>query len=323
MRRKLKFLGFYWNVVDFVDNDNANIEDNEIEKGIMKVTLTLTIISYIIKAFDIVNLVFDGIFVTKLFSTDLADEIKQVYNDAYNSATDTDNVEEESEIAPYKFLMLVATIASCATSMVFGPIVLKLIERYDPNRFDLTQVDMVTALRNSYYAHWAYIETSTFLLEDATTIYIYYLHEELIENADFADVANITTSLLSGVISSIILCYTLASLFREAKEFIQVTIMGIVYVALSLFPIFLGISCLLGIRSNKLLGSTDSSADEDSFGPIFLPFGLTFGLGLLIQLRIFLSVPAFGCCPSCCVKWPTSEGFIREGGLPLASEQDE
>jgi hypothetical protein len=326
MRRKLKFLRINWSVVDFVDsNDNTDDGEDDLNgKGLVKVILTLTIISYIVKAFDIVNLVLDAIFVKKLFDMDnLSEEIKGVYNDINDDGANTENdIQEDSEIETYKFMMLVATVVSCATSMVFGPIVLKLIERYDPNRFDLTQVDMVIALRNSYYAHWAYIETSTFLFEDATAIYIYYMHEELLEDADFVDVANVATSLFNGVITSCILCYTLTSFYRETEECMQVAIMGVVYVGLSLFPIYLAICCLLGVRSSKLMGSTDDSDVEYSYGPIFLPLALSYGFGFLMQLRIFCSIPAFACFPSCCVKWPTSEGFILEGGLPLASEQD-
>jgi hypothetical protein len=321
MRKQVKFLGIKWSIVDFADSSTTQHEDNGNGKGLDKVLLTLTIVSYIMKAIDFVNLVLDAIFVKKLFDLDLGDQLQGVPNDDYDG--ENSDVQEDSGLAAFKYMLLMATFTSFMTTMVFGPLVLKLIESYDPNRFDLTQVDMVTSLRNSYYAYWAYIETSTFLLEDATTIYIYYLHEELIENANFADVANITTSLLSGVISSCTLCCALISFTWKTDMYLKGAMTGFVFVALSLCSCFLGISCLLDIRSAALLGSTDGVSEVDdssSFGPMVLLFALTYGLGSLVQLRIFFLIPVFCCCPGYCIRWPTSDGFVLEGHLPSAPD---
>ena len=307
MRRSVPFLGRKWEVVDFVDKTQP--PESHLSDGINKMLVIYKIASYVPRAFDIMNFVLDSLFIKKLFDK------------VFVEADIDDGTDDNGSFFDVFFAdttasgrwMLITTISSAATTMVFGPILLKLIERYDPNKYDLTQVDMVSAFRNSYYAHWAFIEVSTFLVEDVTTLCIYHNLEIPINELSFLDIANIVFSLFSGLISSIIMYHSLSSF---SKEFFSLAIIPTI---ITLYAAFLAIFMLFEFTCIE-----PGPEDSESWACILTNYSELIGLvsailGMLLQFQIFSSIFAFALCSSCAIVWPTpNNGLVREGRLPLA-----
>lgn len=315
-RRKMHFLGLDWQVVDFVDKNQQPSLDHD--ESFNKTIAIFTILSYIILAIDIVNIVLDAIFTKKLFDMNSED----FFETAPPNATDEEWFDsQEGQI------MLTATVSTFLTTMVFGPILLRIIEGYDPNRFDLTEVDMVTALHSAYYAHWSFIEVSAFLLEDATTIFLFFIIKDRFETSDFFAIANILTSLLSGLLSSLVVLFATVRLFSGIKrtavcnEPCQVyfnAVLAIVPILVTLYMIFLAGFCVIGNACEAPAQDESASLAYEISSYAEIVYLASWFVGGLMQFFVLVDIIGFLCCRDNCIVWPTPDGLCLEGNLPLA-----
>ncbi len=296
-RREVELLGCKWlTVVDFGEPD----------RSLDKRLAFATMLSWFAIIFDVLNLILDAIFIRKLFNL-RADNLNEDIEDSTVFEDFSPKIIVE-EFSPE--FMLCVTVSSSATALIFGPLLLKIIERKDPLRFDLARVEMVNELRNSYYSYWAFVEMSAFLLENAGTIYIYYLGNNTFDRSNFFDIANVATSVSSGILSSIIMCWTLLG-FANAGDsscstfFFWLNCLGFGTVVLAGYIAYYALFCLLG-----------SDCDE---GTCLIVFNTSFVVGALIQCTVITGVPFFLVFSKCCVYRQTSMGLMPEGRLPLAN----
>lgn len=295
--RKLPFLCFKLSVLDFWDSyigcDGSN--DN--------LLIALKVFEIFMKVMDVINLVLDAIFVRKLFSLD-----------------------QETEIfyAPVGAPAMLAAL--CATSNIVaiaGPLILRKINGYNPNCFDLTWVNMFQNLCNSYFAHWALMESSAFLLKDATTIYLYYFNQASLDVFNVVDTANIAASFVSGIVSCFVFCYTIISFTCGTSEMKQWLPIAFFIVALTIYSVYIATFCLYGnLCEYKGSDEIDPNSMEDYYSSVLPQLAVlaTYCIGGFCQLFIITAVPQFYLCPNSCIHWPTPNGLDFEGNLPLACD---
>ena len=319
MRRKIDLFNREWWVVDFVDKNQPN---SPMDDTINKMLVLSTIASYVITVVDILNFILDSFLIKKLFDKlgEDTDQNDKDYDEGVNEnegEESYDFFEEDSAV-----LLLITTVSSFLTTMVFGKLLLMLIERYDPNRYDLTQVDMVTAFRNSYYAHWAFIEVSAFLVEDVATLCIYYNLEGSIEELNFLDVANIAVSLFTGIVTSLVMFYALVSFQADAplsgSDALSILILAITPTVIALYAVFLGGFTLLGNTCTEPAPEESASLACEMADASWMVLIASVVLGMLLQFVVFTGVFSFALCPCCCVYWPTPGGLVLQCRLPLA-----
>jgi hypothetical protein len=149
MRRSVTFLGCKWQVVDFVDKNQP--PESRMSDSINKMLIIYKIAAYFIKALEIMNFVLDSLFIKKLFDKVFVEADIDDGTDENGSFFDMFFAVDTTASGRW---MLITTISSAATTIVFGPILLKLIERYDPNKYDLNQLFRVdwTCVSNPWNA---------------------------------------------------------------------------------------------------------------------------------------------------------------------------
>lgn len=182
---------------------------------------------------------------------------------------------------------------------------------------------IITTLRSSYHAHWAFIEVSPFLVEDVTTIYLYYTVEETFDSSDFLSIANIITSLFSGLMASLVMLLSLAMFFsgtvcESCSDLVGGVMLAILPTAISLYCVFLASFCVLGNECELPEDNRSASLAYDFGSYADFLYGVSLLVGALLQFYVITGVPSFRCCSSCCVYWPTPAGLRAEGTIPLA-----
>jgi hypothetical protein len=294
-RRPLDLPGLGWlKVVDFGEPDPM------LEKMLLLAKI-LILVAFLV---DILNTVLDGLFISKLY----------ILRAGVNVTTnDNDSQVSFQPMQDLRFVLLFAFwVSSTALAYIFGPILLFVMEKQDPTIYDLQEVDMVAAMRNAYYAYWAMIEVSVFLLEDAAFIYILYLEKDSFDRFDFVIMANIITSIASGVLTTFVLFWTLTlftvELPREGTP-IRLQILTVAPISLFVLITYFTVKCLI---------RNDCGDTEDPQALWNLLFLASFVLGGLIQLAVIISIPLFTCCPGTAVYWPTKDGLVQQDDIPLA-----
>lgn len=245
----LSFFGFTLDVVDFAGGGDQQDRPQSLSH-------VLPLLSLLVLLADCGNYVLDAFFIKKLY--------KDGEEDLY-------------------FMMLLATASTFAVTMVFGKILLQIIKNFNPDDFNLA--DMATFLFQYHYMQWGYIEASAFLVEDAATIYIYYAWGADLEELTVLDKINICTSLLSGILASVILVLMLCAFYVGTEDGCKLSSMGFA----SLF--FTGYAAYVAI-----FGIFQGNEITDDSGLMAFVVAMTFVTGALLQVQIVCTIPRLICC---------------------------
>lgn len=183
------------------------------------------LLAFVARVADIWNLVLDAIFIEKLFS--------------------------EPEDKRWARLMTSAAVASFLGTMVVTNVLMDHIKRFDARGRDIGK-------KRAYFGFWSVSELSAFLVEDATTIFLYSHVEGAFDASGVAGRMNVCTSIASGVLSCVAL--TVLSTFvyetwKEKKDAVVLLGLGWLFVGYFLFvsihSLFLG-NQLRGVASDFL-----------------------------------------------------------------------
>lgn len=168
----LSFCGFGCDTVDFVTNNDPE-DDSRLEKTCAGIPRFLWAVEKVLLLVDIANFIFDIIFTVKLFV-----------------------VHHEPK---WGIVMAVALVVTFVTTMFIGKLLLNHIKHFQPSQTCVFRIRKHPV----YYKYWSNIELSAFLLEDSTTIFLYWSVNGIFNRTNTFDVVNLYTSLTSGILSMV------------------------------------------------------------------------------------------------------------------------
>jgi hypothetical protein len=160
--------------------------------------LWLAIVSFV-RILDLINLILDAVLIRKMFPLE--------------------------EGAVWGKILLVATVATFLFFNLLGASIMRWIESLKPARTPIQKGD-------TYYIVWILLEMGSFLVEDATTIYIYVFIDGVYDSQNSADVLNLHSSIASGIAFLLILFpsfYVYCSVYEKCIPFTIIAIIGVVY----------------------------------------------------------------------------------------------
>jgi hypothetical protein len=224
---------------------------------------------------DLANFVFDSFFVQKL---------------------------QDERHDTWALVLLCATITTFVGTMVIGRALLNHIKAFDVQSYGTART---VYKEEVYYGFWSLMEVGAFLLEDASTLYLYFTVEEgIFDNNNALDVGNVYMSMFSGFVSLTALLLMTSTVCGLSKKCYHNLILFCIAGLLVACPSYL-----------TLHYSIPGREDEEDVEFPEVALGVSSFWGFFFFVHLVFGLLCHKCCGDQGIEWPTEIGMIRQGDL--------